>query len=159
MASFLLPRRTGPRVKRWQCLECANIFKEKTFESPPIDCPKGHPGQAVALRYRICPQCGEKVAVSRWRLTEEGKAQEEARKAQEEARGFRGPPRGPLGPMGMAPPIEVQYWAQQSDGSYGWTDWISSRDPRTMMIELALTCEKCQALLYPSRAGRSSRGR
>ena len=139
----------------WQCLECDDIFKEKTSELPPIDCPKGHPGQAVALYYATCPECGKKVPESRWRLTERGKAQEEAmRKLQEEGE-FRPPP---MALMGMGAAREIQYWVQQSDGSYGWTDWISAVDPRTGMILSALTCEECQALLHPSQAGRSSRG-
>jgi len=158
MASFLFPRSSRARgVRQWQCLNCDDIFKKKTLEWPPIECPKCS-GQAVGFSYRTCPQCGEEIVVSRWRLTEAGKAQEKARKAQEEAKGFRGPPQGPFGPMGMGPPIETQYRAQQNDGSYGWTDWISSRTPAAVMIYSTLKCEKCQALLYPSRSGRSSHG-
>ena len=149
IASSLLPRGMAARVERWQCRECGNIFKERTFESPPIECPKCS-GQAATLRYRTCPQCGQEIVVSRWRLTEEGKAQEEAaRKAQEEAGGPPGPWVMPPPPMGKAPPVEVQYWAQQSDDSYAWTNWLNIMDPRVAMISSALKCEECHALLYP----------
>ncbi len=75
MAISLFPRRTvAAGSQLWQCLECDDIFKKKTSELPPIDCPKGHPGQAVALTYRFCPHCNEDVLESRWRFTAEGKA-------------------------------------------------------------------------------------
>ncbi|MCK4850989.1 MAG: hypothetical protein KAT11_06550 [Phycisphaerae bacterium] len=131
----------------WQCLECDDIFKKKTSQLPPIDCPKCS-GQAVALRYATCPECGKKVPESRRRLTEQGKAQEEAMRKRQEEGGFLPPP---MALMGMGAAQEIQYWVPQSDGSYAWTNWLNAMDPRVARIPLVLKCEKCQALLHPPR--------
>ena len=154
LAVHLFPRNiVAAQSGRWQCLECDHTFKKETSELPPIECPKC--GQdAVGLTYRTCPQCGKKTVVSHWSLTEQGKAEEEATRRQEEETGTQQPR---LRPLVAELPIAVQYWAQQTDGSYGWTDWMNKADPMSRMVHAALTCDKCQSPLYPVQQRRSSR--
>ncbi len=61
------------------------------------------------------------------------------------------------GEQGLRPPMmglmnpgstEFQYWIPSDDGSYGWSEWISSGDPRMSQFVAALTCEECGELLY-----------
>ena len=133
--------RMGP--SQWQCLEpgCGYEFSKNTREHPPIECPKCG-GQAVRVNYRKCPRCGKNVLVSRMRLTEQGQAR------YQNIKGSSGQvsamPRGP----GMALPMEIQFWAQQADGSFGWTDWILPGDPQIGQSVSVPKCSKCAAPLY-----------
>ena len=133
----------GPGARRaasWQCLKCNAEFTKKTTEMPPIACEKCD-GQAVRLNRRACPKCGEKVLVSRMRMTEQGKAQHEAMKAQTDGA------RPPMG-MGMLP-METQLWVRGTDGNYAWSEWIPSSVAGQYYS--SLTCEKCGASLYGQR--------
>ena len=94
-----------------------------------------------------CPKCGEDVLVSRMRLTEQGQAQYQNMKESSDQM-----PVVPMGP-GMDLPSEIQFWAQQADGSFGWTDWIFSGDPQIGQVFSSLKCPKCSTPLY----GRSRR--
>ncbi len=94
---------------------------------------------------RKCPGRGEDVLVSRTRLTERGEA---LYRNMKEPSGKM--PALPMGP-GMSLPMESQFWVQQADGSYGWTDWIFAADPQIGPVFRSLECPKCSVLLFPRR--------
>ena len=150
MAFTLFSGRSGGRIgpSQWQCLnpDCGYEFSKHIRERSPIECEKCD-GQAVRVNRRKCPECEEDVLVSRMRLTEQGQAQYQNMK---ESSGQM--PVIPMGP-GMDLPAEMQFWAQQADGSFGWTDWIFSGDPQIGQVFSSLKCPKCSAPLY----GRSRR--
>ncbi len=143
MAFTLFPGRPGDRIRlsQWQCLDCGHEFSKETRERSPIECEKCA-GQAVMLNRRKCPECGEDVLVSRTRLTERGEALYRDRK---ESSGQ--PPVMPMAP-GMSLPMESQFWVQQADGSYGWTDWFFLGGPQSRDIQSSQKCPKCSTPLY-----------
>ena len=149
MASYLYSRGSANQEKKvWQCLECEYEFTKITTEMPPIDCPKGHPGQAARLGYRECPTCGKKIVLSRVRLTEGGRVQYEAMQAQANQTDAAAP--GAVSPE-MSLPQEIQFRYKKDDGSYAWTEWRSAdfRDMRDIFE--SLTCSECGAKLFPRK--------
>ena len=150
MAFTLFSGGSGGKIgpSQWQCLnpDCGYEFSKDTREYSPIECGKCG-GQAVWVNYRKCPECEEDVLVSRTRLTEQGQAQYQNMK--------ESPGKMPVTPMGprMSLPMENQFWVQQADGSYGWTDWVFAGGPQSRQVFSSLKCPKCSAPLY----GRSRR--
>jgi DNA-directed RNA polymerase subunit RPC12/RpoP len=137
------------RAASWQCLKCNAEFTKKTTEMPPIACEKCD-GQAVSLNRLACPKCEEEVLISRMRMTEQGKAQHEARKAQMD--GGRPPMPPGMGMMGGLP-MEMQLWVRGTDGNYAWSKWTPSSVAGQYYS--SLTCEKCGASLYRQGGGKS----
>ena len=129
----------------WQCLKCAYTFSKKTTEKSPIDCPKCG-GDAVRQYYHKCPECGKKVLFCRVQLTKEAQAQRDAMLKQAETAGQKAvlPPEAT-----MSMPMDIQYWAKQPDGSYGWTDWMLPAPPQARQLKSSLQCSECGANLFP----------
>ena len=128
----------------WQCLQCEHTFSRKTYEPPPIACPKCG-GQAVNLIYRKCPDCGKKNLVWRLRLTEAAQAHLTELKS-----------RSPNGFVDLEVigklPNELQYRLRQSDGTSTWTQqWFSPASPEAEDVRAALKCSKCGVRLFKSR--------
>ncbi len=146
MAFTLFPGKSGSRIgpSPWQCLDCGHEFSKETIEHSSIECEKCA-GQAVIVNRRKCPECGEDVLVSRMRLTEQGEALYRDRK---ESSGEM--PIMLMGP-GMGLPMESQFWVQQADGSYGWTDWFFAGGPQSRDILSSQECPECSAPLYGRR--------
>ena len=134
-------------VSQWQCLntDCGNEFSNDTQGLSPVKCEKCG-GQAASVNRRKCPACEENVLVSRMRLAEQGQAQYQNIK--ESSGQMRAMPVMP----GMELPMEIQFWMQQADGSYGWTDWIFAAGPQSGQVSSSLTCPKCNAPLYGRRS-------
>ena len=142
----------------WQCLDCNYELSMATTEMPPIKCRKCG-GQAVRLNYRICPECGKQNLINRVRLTEQSQAKREEIEA---AGGRQEQDRRPsmIGPVAtiMMLPKECQYWTKQTDGSYGWTPWISAGSPAAIQCERKPPCSECGAgLTFGSGTSRSKR--
>ena len=144
----LFPGRPGDRIRpsQWQCLDpdCGHEFSKKTKEYSPVECEKCA-GPTASVNRLKCPECGENVLVSRTRLTERGEALYRDRK---ESSGQT--PALPMGP-GMSLPMESQFWVQQADGSYGWTDWFFAGGSQSREILSSQKCSKCSAPLYERR--------
>lgn len=128
----------------WQCLECNVEFNTKKDEIPPIPCTKCG-GQAVRAIYHDCPACGKKVLCFRMRLTEQARAQRESMREQANETGK--PISSPFAFMTL--PMESQYWLRQSDGSFGWTAWMSAKSPEDVQTKRDLRCPNCDAILFP----------
>ena len=128
VAAFVLVRMSSPSAQiprgSWQCLGCDRSFNMKTTHRPPFLCPECG-DEAVRLSYRTCPKCGQKVLVCRLRPANRPKT-------------------------GMFPPMDIQFWLKQDDGSYGWTLWIDASSPQVQEIERGLRCSKCGADLSSS---------
>ena len=140
------------KTSSWQCLNCKYEFSNTSLsEIGPIECPKCG-GEAVSALYRNCPSCGERVALSRLRLTETGKAQWAAMKKRTEAAGQR----LRVQPGGSPLDVEEQYRVKQADGSYDWTEWISAYSSQLIAeLKRNMRCSECGAPLFQkgSRSG------
>ena len=118
VAAVAIVRSVSPGTKLastgWQCVGCGHQFNNKTTEDAPIECPKCG-GQAVRVLYRKCASCGKKVQFARVCLTAQGQAQRDFMKKQAEAQG-KTYKRMPM----MSPPLDMQFWTKQPDGSFAW---------------------------------------
>ena len=123
------------RAGEWQCLDCDKTFSAKSTGGAAVTCKCG--GEAARLVSRLCPSCDKKVLVYRIRMPE-----------QPEGAGGPGGPPG-MGMMGMAP-SEMQIRIQLEDGTYGWSDWISSASPQLQQVFVNMPCPECGQSMTPS---------
>ena len=149
LVAYLHSRGTAKQEKKvWQCLECEYEFTKVTKEISPIDCPKGHPGQAVLLGYHKCTDCGKRIPMSHVRLTEGGRAQYEAMQAHANQTDTPLPEQGA---PEMNLPQEIQFRYKQADGSYAWTEWMSADFRDLRQVFATLTCPECGAKLFDTK--------
>ncbi len=129
---------------KWVCLACEHDFSSSNTKNPPMPCPRCA-GEAVKLRFRHCPHCGEKVAWARMRLTEESQAQRD-RVNKRIAEGDRSAV--PMTGVLMLP-IEAQYPQQQSDGSIGWSPWVPVNAQQAGKALSRSPCPICLEIMPP----------
>ena len=136
-------------VPTWECLECGHKFSHSGQRPPlpPIDCPKGHKGQAVTLGYRVCPDCYAQILYSRMRLTKE---------YAEEVQRLRDQGYEPSAQETVDWPREVQFRLLETDDQ--WTDWVLWRSAEAAQIQADMKCPKCGRNLYPKRERKGSGG-
>ena len=121
----------------WECMACGNTFVKKTKESPPIVCPECKAEEAVEVHSRVCSKCGKTTPVFRMRLIES--AREEVKDPTHKMVSF-------------IRPLEAQYWIEQDDGNYGWTDWIQMNSMEATDYRRSQKCPNCgESLLRAKR--------
>ena len=136
LVSILVVTLSGPQAgsaTTWQCLECECEFTTRTLQMPPLPCPKCA-GQAVKVHYRTCPGCKKPVIFHRQRQSNNDLGQMDF---------------SPGRPAGVAP-MEFQYWHEQRDGTYAWSDWMHPLSAAALKIKADMECPDCQAKLNPT---------
>lgn len=126
-------------ASEWQCLDCDKTFTLKQTQPGAVTCKCG--GEAACLVYRDCASCNKKVLVYRVRMPE-----------QPEGAGGPGGPPG-MGMMGMAP-TEMQFRIQLEDGTYDWSDWMSSASPELQQVLANMLCPECGQSMSSTPGGR-----